>query len=697
MNQKYQIPKNLGNKYFLLFSFMTIFLFLIIIIIQTFLTQFLIQKSETDIILGKLQENRETLNRFIDYQVTLTQKTAFFMDNNPFLPKSYVEEQDTTGTIRFFYYTEQEIVNEQIEWAWLNDQIKAWNIYTNEQLTHLIAVDYPMTYSIVFKKIVKNYQYNLLVSIAILNNKQLGPYNSIQIIDVLNPDRNTPKWMIEFYNKHKDRVTENISYQLYPASIDKFYYFTLLQDYHRQFIIIASNQYNREVNVFFTKSYIVMTALLFVSLVILIITFGKWFSVEMLKPIKHLADQMQHIAENPTDIRLLPQQPQGEIQLIMNIYNQMAASILDYQFSLIQYKSLFDQSQIGFFWLDQELKIKLYNPEFLRIFEIRENPINQSITEIIPLNTNLFKKDHKIIFNDLEMWVEGLKKYVSITLQYLEISEQSVFIGMVSDITVQRQLKESKKSLEMELIRINRLAELGKRIQGIVHNLNSPMNSILGYAQFIKEDYPENTDIEKIIASAKSMSQTIKGLLTKIKKDALASPDLVNLNDFIKLEIDNYKHHLFFKNEVKLELELAEKLPPLLCTYGDLSQVFNVIFNNAIDAMVNSETKKIAVHTFKEEEYIGFEIIDSGCGISKDNISKIFEPNFTTKELSFSGGFGLGLAIANSIVKKIQGKIEVDSRIGKGSTFRVYFKINQNIEPSSEISDDLKNELPEEV
>jgi len=673
MTKNDHFPKSLGTKYFLIYSFMTLFLFSIIIILQFSITRFLIQKNEYDNLMTKLSERQKNLMDFIDYQKYLGMNAASLIQNGLITDNRHFTEQDSTGNIQFYYFTEEQIKEKKIDWPWLADMIENWNYQQNSGISHLIAIDKPIVYSVTWQPVRVNLQNNLLISIAILGKKQLGDYQNFYIINVDNlKSDNLPNWLIDFYQKDKDVFSNYILFKFYKASHDKYYYFTLLHDFRNKTALITVNEHYRDINRFFTRTFIVITLLLFASLTILIFTFGKWFSFQMLKPIKNLANQMHYIAENPTDIKEYNEKSQNELQVIINIYNQMVCSLKDYQYSLLQYKTIFDQAHICFFWLDENLVIKLCNPEFIKIFEIIGNPINQVITDITPLRKSLFKTDKEYTFTDLEMWLESLKKFISISLQRQEINNQVVFFGMIADITTHRQLQESKKSLEMELIRINRLAELGKRIQGIVHNLNSPLNSILGFAQFVKEDLPNNSDIDRIISSAKSMSQTIKTLLGKIKKDSMASPDLVDLNEFIRLELENYKHHLFFKNEVVLKNHLEEGLPQFLCTYGDLSQVFNVIFNNAIDAMEKAFYKEISVNSFKQDTYVGFEICDTGTGIAPEYLDKIFEPNFTTKSMSFSGGFGLGLAIAQSVINRMQGRIEVTSVVGKGTCFRVY-------------------------
>jgi signal transduction histidine kinase len=620
--------------------------------------------------LNKIEEKQKDLLDFVEMQKNLSLDLSIQIKNKMKI------EIDSLANMQFFYFTEDDLKKHHSDWDYLNELTSYISTLQKTGINHFISIDQPIIYSVVYIVIEENFKQNLLVSISSLNKSYLGNYDNIYYID-LNTfnEKDYPSWVKTYLKGINITSSTNILFSYQKTGSDKYQYFTLLYDARKNSVVMVANDYLSDISMFFTRTWILMTLLLLISLLILIFTFGKWFSMQMIKPIKELAKHMHLVAENPTDITEYTYDEKNELQIIINIYNQMVQSLQEYQYSLLQYKTLFDKAQLAFFWLDKDLQIKLYNPEFMSIFELVEDPENENIIDITPLRKSLFKDEDEYTFTDLEMWLESLNKYISITLQKQEINNQVAYIGIIGDITNQRQLQESKKSLEMELIRTNRLAELGKRIQGIVHNLNSPLNSILGFAQFAQEDMPDNTDIDKIISSAKTMSRSIKLLLSKIKKDSMASPDLVDINDFIELELENYKHHLFFKNEVTLNTTLAENMPSFLCTYGDLSQVFNIIFNNAIDAMETSVKKELSVSSFIEDDGLGFIICDSGSGIKKEYLDKIFDVNFSTKTLSASGGFGLGLALAKAILNKMNGKIEIQTELGVGTCFKVKFPI----------------------
>jgi signal transduction histidine kinase len=171
--------------------------------------------------------------------------------------------------------------------------------------------------------------------------------------------------------------------------------------------------------------------------------------------------------------------------------------------------------------------------------------------------------------------------------------------------------------------------------------------------------------------AGKNIAQTVKGLLTKTKQSNISIDRPVDINEIISQELDFCQHNLFFKHYVKLTTDFKDNIPTVTASYGDLSLCIANIINNAIQAMKDSEQKELTVRTYNKNKMIYVEIADTGLGIPKHDLSKIFEPYFSTKSERMGTGFGLGLAIAKSITEKYDGKIEVDSTQNVGTTFKL--------------------------
>jgi two-component system NtrC family sensor kinase len=222
-----------------------------------------------------------------------------------------------------------------------------------------------------------------------------------------------------------------------------------------------------------------------------------------------------------------------------------------------------------------------------------------------------------------------------------------------------------------QLYHSQKLASLGKMAAGIAHELNSPLTVILNDSSLLLRDFPvgstEKEDLEVIVGEAKRCGEIIHNLLEFTR---LVKPEkrLTNINDIVKESLELIKH-LAVLNDIKITLDLAGKLPQVKIDGNQIKQVFLDIMSNAIQAMPDGGNLTITSNLSRESNLLEVSFSDTGCGISKDNINKIFQPFFTTKDAK--SGTGLGLAICYEIVQKHDGKIEVTSTVGKSTTFFV--------------------------
>ncbi|MCK4956873.1 MAG: ATP-binding protein, partial [Candidatus Cloacimonetes bacterium] len=133
------------------------------------------------------------------------------------------------------------------------------------------------------------------------------------------------------------------------------------------------------------------------------------------------------------------------------------------------------------------------------------------------------------------------------------------------------------------------------------------------------------------------------------------------------------EYNLFFKHYVIVEKNLSKEIKYTNAVYSDISLCIANIFNNAFDAMQNSPQKELIIKTYMTDNYITLQITDSGHGIPNNKLDKIFNINYTSKTNNKNSGYGLGLALTKTIIEKCNGKIEVESQIEKGTTFKLFF------------------------
>ncbi len=442
-------------------------------------------------------------------------------------------------------------------------------------------------------------------------------------------------------------------------------------------------RYTRELNQF-AQLGMLFFFLIMIALSLLIVSFlSNWFSRMIMQPIKQVSEKMIQIEKNPFSIEKIEDEYGGELSNMVNIFNSMNKSLVEYNKSLMEYKVLTDNVDIGILWMDSKLKILICNPSAMEILELRfpDEIIGKNLTQFIDLDEALLSKvkEDSLTLPRLEINFPTKKKFVKFVILNLKAVDDTVglrMIATITDITTQVREEQARESLEMEIIKSNKLAEIGRRVEGVVHNMNSPLNSILGYAQLLKKTYTKNEDIDKIIDAAKNISHAVKTLLRKVQQDNISMLHPININELIEQELELLNHNLFFKHYVELEKQFSKDLPPFNAVYSDISQSFTNLVNNAIEAMQESEQKKVIVRTFVSNNMIAIEVQDTGEGIPAKNHKNIFEPYFTTKKEKEQTGFGLGLAICKNVVERYGGYVTVKSQLDKGSIFTMFFPLN---------------------
>lgn len=249
-------------------------------------------------------------------------------------------------------------------------------------------------------------------------------------------------------------------------------------------------------------------------------------------------------------------------------------------------------------------------------------------------------------------------------------------LSMIIERTEERKEKEI---LESKLIHADRLATVGELTAGIAHELNEPLGSILGFAQLIKsetEKCPQITnDIDKIVQASLHAREVIRKLMTFSRYDEKPS-DKINLNSIIQDGLYLLESRCK-KEDIEIVRTLEKDLPEI---FGNPVQMHQVVVNlcvNAIQAMPNGG--KLVLHTYSSKKKINLVVQDTGMGISNDQLEKIFNPFFTTKDSNVNSG--LGLSVVHGIVNSFNGKITVESNLGVGTRFQIAFpEANQDIE-----------------
>jgi two-component system sensor histidine kinase HydH len=243
--------------------------------------------------------------------------------------------------------------------------------------------------------------------------------------------------------------------------------------------------------------------------------------------------------------------------------------------------------------------------------------------------------------------------------------ENDVFLG---NVLLFRDLTEVQ-SLRREVARSQRLASLGRLAAGVAHEIRNPLSSIKGFATYFKERYPDRPDDQQtadIMIQEVDRLNRVVGQLLELARPISIKPQIISLVALLKDAVRLIEEQAAEKN-ISVLLQDNGPVDEVRIDPDCLNQILLNLFLNAIDAMDDGGELKVALSLDGDSEEIRITVSDTGCGISPEHLSRVFDPYFTTK----SSGTGLGLAIAHNIVEAMGGRISVESEQKKGTTFTV--------------------------
>ncbi|NIS73777.1 MAG: response regulator, partial [Deltaproteobacteria bacterium] len=256
------------------------------------------------------------------------------------------------------------------------------------------------------------------------------------------------------------------------------------------------------------------------------------------------------------------------------------------------------------------------------------------------------------------------------------------FVAVKRDIT-------NEIALENQLRHAQKMEAVGQLSGGVAHDFNNILTAIIGYASFLKMKMQKDDSLESyvanILASAERAADLTQGLLAFSRKQ-VTKLEPVNINAVVK-RVGSLLMRLIGE-DIDLRTEFSERDLVVMADSGHMEQVLVNLATNSRDAMpgggvlsikteyVVQNADFIKTHGYgKPGEYALISATDTGMGMDRETMEKIFEPFFTKKEVG--SGTGLGLAIVYGIVKQHGGYINVESEPGKGATFRIYLPLTE--------------------
>lgn len=331
------------------------------------------------------------------------------------------------------------------------------------------------------------------------------------------------------------------------------------------------------------------------------------------------------------------------------------------------------------------------NPAFETITGWKaEDWIGKSFTDIIhPDDWEVSKKafDQAIHGNAVSPYEirirrsDGQYLIAEFTASPLRNGKVKGILGIARDVT-------ERKKLEEVVRRAQKMDSLGNLASGIAHDFNNILGIILGHTYLIKKRIDNSSPVLESLNDITNATDRGKALVRQIlsfarKTEVVTGPVLVNqlVKELADLVIKT------FPRTIEVQLELDKTIPVITIDQEKLHQALLNLAVNAKDAMTNAKVQKILFKTdlvdgkslrsrfadAAHHSYIAVSVTDTGSGMVASTKARIFEPFFTTKEAGY--GTGLGLAIVYGVVQSHQGFIDLESEVGQGSTFKLYFPV----------------------
>ena len=370
-----------------------------------------------------------------------------------------------------------------------------------------------------------------------------------------------------------------------------------------------------------------------------------------------------------------------------------------------RYRSVFENTATANAIVKPDSSIVMVNSEFEKLTGLPKTEIENKRS----LKSYLALPDHKIIESHLDSKCDdiqcpsaglefqminqaGSKKHVLCKIGQIPKTEQ--FVVSMMDITESKQAQIEKKKLELKLLKAEKLEVVGNLAGGVAHDLNNILSGIVTYPDLLLLQLPEDSPLRKplttIQESGKKAAAIVQDMLTMARRGVVIK-EAINLNDIVNdyLQSPEFEKLISYHPAVYVHFKGVDNLRYIHGSPLHFSKIVMNLVSNAAEAMPNGGTLAISTENIdlsvpykgyevvKKGAYVALTVEDDGTGISQSDIEHIFEP-FYTKKVMGRSGTGLGMAVVWGTVKDQKGFIDIQSSIGKGTCFKLYFPVSND-------------------
>lgn len=340
------------------------------------------------------------------------------------------------------------------------------------------------------------------------------------------------------------------------------------------------------------------------------------------------------------------------------------------------YEGLIESMGEGLFALDVTETIVFTNPRLAEILGYQETDIlGRSVFDLMDEESvDVFLHEYcdikagKRCSFEITL-ISMTKDKIPVSINQIPLFEENgVFNGSLSLVTDMTVLKR----MEKKLVDAERLATMSQIASEAVHEIRNPLTVIKSGLYYLKSILPREENIEKSLLPIEKAVDRVNSYiedLLNLSKPPVLELNSVSINNLIEESLKEIPSDIL--SNIEINKELKEDIPRVNVDIDRLKRVFINLIRNGLESMQGKGKLKIEAAKSKDEKFILISFEDTGLGIQEKNLRKIFDPFFTTKD----NGTGLGLAICKRIIDAHSGKIDVESKINRGSKFVITLNV----------------------
>jgi two-component system, sporulation sensor kinase E len=335
-------------------------------------------------------------------------------------------------------------------------------------------------------------------------------------------------------------------------------------------------------------------------------------------------------------------------------------------------ETIFNAIKEGVIVIDRKLNIHYANKCAINMLGVPDNIKEQRISTFLrDIDwSRILQEDEKEWYRISSQDVKVFYPTKRVLNFYIVPNEEAQELATI----ILRDITEKKRS-DLENVESEKIEMMSMLAAGVAHEIGNPLNSLNIHLQLLERNFKDKLDDEakEIVAITKSEVKRLDLIITQFlsairpQKPNLVELDLKELLD----ETVKFMSNEFEEHNIEIDISFPKVLPYILADHNQLKQVIFNLLKNAMQAMSTGGTIKIRSILDKEKDCVKLSIADTGCGISANDMTNVFEPYYTKK----NKGTGLGLMIVERIIREHGAELAVESEPGKGTLFIISFPL----------------------